>query len=70
MKKLTSKQLKTLAQVFAGLTLFTLSLIIAYDWKNWIKHPSMPWQPLILMFISIILLQKHKRKQAEETSGK
>jgi hypothetical protein len=70
MKKLSSKQLKTLTQVFAGLTLFTLSLIIAYDWNNWIQHPKMPWLPLIFMFISIILLQKSKQKKEEETSGK
>jgi hypothetical protein len=70
MKKLNSKQLKTLTQVFAGLTLFTLSLIIAYDWKKWIEHPKMPWLPLIFMFISIILLQKSKQKKEEETSGK
>ena len=66
MKKLNSNQLTVITKVFAALTLITMALQVGLDWKNWIEHPSMPWLPLLFMFISIILLQKAKSKKIEE----
>jgi len=66
MKKLNSKQLNIITRVFAALTLITIAIQVALDWKNWIAHPYMLWLPLIFMFISIILSQKAKSKKQEE----
>ena len=66
MKKLNSNQLTVITKVFAALTLITMALQIGLDWKNWIEHPSMPWLPLLFMFISVIVSKKSKSKKEEE----
>ena len=66
MKKLNSNQLTVITKVFAALTLITMALQIGLDWKNWIEHPSMPWLPLLFMFISVLLSKKTKSKKEEE----
>jgi hypothetical protein len=70
MKKLNSNELNIITKVFAALTLITITLQVGLDWKNWIEHPSMPWLPILFMFISVILLQKAKSKKKEEESSK
>ena len=70
MKKLNSNQLNIITIIFAALTLITMLLQVGLDWKNWIEHPSMPWLPILFMFISVILLQKAKSKKKEEESSK
>jgi hypothetical protein len=47
-----------------------MALQVGLDWKNWIEHPSMPWLPLLFMFISVIVSQKAKSKKKEEESSK
>jgi hypothetical protein len=70
MKKLNSNQLNVITKVFAALTLTTMALQVGLDWNNWIEHPSMPWLPLVFMFISVIVLQTAKSKKKEEESSK
>ena len=70
MKKLNFNQLTVITKVFAALTLITMALQVGLDWKNWIEHPSMPWLPLLFMFISVIVSQKAKSKKKEEESSK
>ena len=69
MKKLNSNQLTVITKVFAALTLITMALQVGLDWKNWIEHLSMPWLPLLFMFISVIVSQKAKTKKKEEESS-
>ena len=66
MKKLNSNQLNIITIIFAALTLITMLLQVGLDWKNWIEHPSMPWLPLLFMFISVLLSKKTKSKKEEE----
>lgn len=72
MKKvnLNSTTLKKISNFFVALASISQILIIAFNWKTWIEHPSVSGLSVIILIIgSILSIIATNKKKAEDLNS-